>query len=58
MSKKLYSVALGPIAEGKPSKVEIVLADCYMQVAESYEAALNPSEILSIQVLPDVPVIL
>lgn len=58
MKKKLYSVALGPISEGKPSKVEIVLAESFTQVSDSYENVPFPSDILSIQLLPDEPVIL
>lgn len=58
MKSRLFSVALGPVVEGKPSKVEIVLAQTFGQVADSYENVPFPSEVLSIQLLPDVPVIL
>lgn len=55
MSKKLFSVVQGPIVDGKPSKVDVVLADSFSQVAASYE---DSSELYSIQLLPDNPIIL
>lgn len=55
MSKKLFSVVQGPIVDGKPSKVDVVLADTFSQVAEAYE---NSVELWSIQLLPDKPLIL
>ena len=55
MSKKLFSVVQGPIVDGKPSKVNLVIADSFSQVAMVYE---DSSELYSIQLLPDDPVIL
>ena len=55
MSNKLFSVVQGPIVDGKPSNVVVVLADSFSQVAEAYE---DSSELYSIQLLPDNPVIL
>lgn len=52
--QKLYSVALGPLKEGKPDKVEIVLAFNLMQLATYYAE----SDVLSIQVLPDKPIVI
>lgn len=54
MKQKIYSVAIGPLVDGKPSQVEVVVAFSLAQLAEYYSEV----EVLSIQVLPDVPVIL
>lgn len=53
MEKKLFSVAFGPISEGKPAKVDILVAESFTQVVEF----CNEELLLSIQLLPDKPII-
>lgn len=54
MKKKVYSLAIGPLADGKPSSVELVLADSLSQIGDQYRDV----EVLSVQVICDNPVIL
>lgn len=54
MEKKLYSVTYGPVTEGKPERVDIVVADSFLHLI----ANTTEDYILSIQLLPDRPVIL
>lgn len=58
MERKLYSVSLGPVVEGRPSEVEIVVARSFVQVAAFYEDNDRCTDVLSIQLLQDNPVIL
>lgn len=54
MEKKIYSLAIGPIVDGKPSCTELVLADSLSQIGDQYRDV----EVLSVQVICDNPVIL
>lgn len=55
MENNLYSVAFGPVNEGKPSKVTIVVAPTFFDVVAAF---CEEQEILSIQLLPDKPLVL
>lgn len=54
MNPKIYSVAFGPLKDGKPDSVQIIVAYSFAQLCEY----LSESDVFSIQVLPDNPVIL
>lgn len=55
MENKLYSVAFGPVTEGKPSKVSIVVAPCISDVVFAF---CEDEDVISIQLLPDKPIVL